>query len=54
MGVWREMCYCEDRDGCNRSTPNQRASLVTMTSILSISGLAVLALTRRLLVVDVV
>ncbi|ESO03974.1 hypothetical protein HELRODRAFT_111906 [Helobdella robusta] len=22
-GVWKEMCYCDDRDGCNHASPSQ-------------------------------
>jgi hypothetical protein len=37
-GVWKETCYCEDHDGCNKSTPSR--SPFSTLALLLLAGIA--------------
>jgi len=36
-GVWKETCYCEDRDGCNKSSPTHQPCSVYCLLLVAIA-----------------
>jgi len=47
-GVWNEMCYCDDRDGCNAAVPVHRSSNFLIAIVLSLASLLLNSLVQRM------